>query len=121
MYSIPERILFAFRALKSNRLCSCISILGLGLGLACFIVIVKYVWLEYTTDTAQRNYHRIYCTVSQASEIDIPCLSEIINCSDRLADYPEVEARTRVSAFDGEQLSVENRLYKADVLFRDIQ
>ena len=117
MYSIPERILFAFRALKSNRLCSCISILGLGLGLACFIVIVKYVWLEYTTDTAQRNYHRIYCTVSQASEIDIPCLSEIINCSDRLADYPEVEARTRVSAFDGEQLSVENRLYKADVLF----
>ena len=51
MYSIPERILFAFRALKSNRLCSCISILGLGLGLACFIVIVKYVWLEYTTDT----------------------------------------------------------------------
>ena len=117
MYSIPKRILFAFRALKSNRLCSCISILGLGLGLACFIVIVKYVWLEYTTDTAQRNYHRIYCTVSQASEIDIPCLSEIINCSDRLADYPEVEARTRVSAFDGEQLSVENRLYKADVLF----
>ena len=110
MYSIPKRILFAFRALKSNRLCSCISILGLGLGLACFIVIVKYVWLEYTTDTAQRNYHRIYCTVSQASEIDIPCLSEIINCSDRLADYPEVEARTRVSAFDGEQLSVENRL-----------
>ena len=101
MYSIPKRILFAFRALKSNRLCSCISILGLGLGLACFIVIVKYVWLEYTTDTAQRNYHRIYCTVSQASEIDIPCLSEIINCSDRLADYPEVEARTRVSAFDG--------------------
>ena len=27
---------------------------------------------------------------TQASEIDIPCLSEIINCSDRLADYPEV-------------------------------
>lgn len=88
MYSIPKRILFAFRALKSNRLCSCISILGLGLGLACFIVIVKYVWLEYTTDTAQRNYHRIYCTVSQASEIDIPCLSEIINCSDRFGGLP---------------------------------
>ena len=66
MYSIPKRILFAFRALKSNRLCSCISILGLGLGLACFIVIVKYVWLEYTTDTAQRNYHRLLRSIFPA-------------------------------------------------------
>ncbi|MFR7821983.1 MAG: hypothetical protein ACLU30_01255 [Odoribacter splanchnicus] len=52
MYSIPKDH-FCTRALKANRLCS-YQYSGVG-GISLFIVIVKYVWLEYTTDTAQRN------------------------------------------------------------------
>lgn len=83
---------FVLRGIKTNRLCAAIGILGLGLGLACTIVIVKYAWQEYTTNRFHANYDRLYYCVSRSSAISRPVLSEILNWSKKITDYPEVEA-----------------------------
>lgn len=108
---------YAFRALKVSRLCSVISILGLGIGLACMIVIAKYVWQEYSTDTFHQNYHRIYFITSRASDIDVPMLSEVINCKEYIGSYPEVAAITRLGMFKNENLLAGDKVIATDILF----
>lgn len=114
-----NKFVFAFRALKANWLCSLISVVGLGLGLACMIMIAKYVWQEYTTDQFHHHYDRIYCCVSTASATDVPELSEIINCEDRIADYPEIKARTILGCLPRESLDIAREVIQADVCFTD--
>ncbi len=116
---LKRQIFFAYRSLKANRLCSVIGMVGLAIGLACILVIVKYVWQEYTTDKFHKEYERIYACVSTASDRDVPELSEIINCRDRIGDYPEVKAHTAVGIFAGEIITVNDRPIKTDVLFTD--
>ncbi len=108
---------YAFRALKVSRLCSVISILGLGIGLACMIVIAKYIWQEYTTDHFHENFHQMYFITSRSSDVDVSRLSSVINFKEKISDFPEVEARTAIGMLENENLIVGGEVVNADVLF----
>ncbi|MDL2209113.1 ABC transporter permease, partial [Parabacteroides sp. OttesenSCG-928-O15] len=52
-------ILLAIRSLTHFRLYTLVNILGLGLSLACFILITRYVYSEMTTDHYIDNYQKV--------------------------------------------------------------
>lgn len=112
-----NRLIYAFRALKVSRLCSVISILGLGIGLACMIVIAKYVWQEYTVDNFHKNFHQMYFITSRSSDVDVSRLSSVINFKERISDFPEVEVKTAIGMLENENLVVDGKVVNADVLF----
>lgn len=114
-----NRFLYAIRALRTNRLCSVISVIGLGLGLACTIVITKYIHQEYTTDQFHRNYSRIYACFSQSSEISLPTLSDAGNWRKSILDYPEVESTVEMELHEQKDLTWDKHIYKTDVLATD--
>ena len=110
-------LIYAFRALKVSRLCSVISILGLGIGLACMIVIAKYVWQEYTTDSFHENFHRMHFITSRSSDVDVSRLSSVINFEENVRDFPEVEALAEIGMFENENLLIGEKVFNTDVLF----
>lgn len=110
---------YAYRALKANRLCSWISVLGLGMGLACVTVMATFVFREYTTDRFHRNYDRMYYCVSRSSEISRPRMGEIVNWSKRLTDYPEVETATTMEFHAQGEVRCRQQNFTVDILVAD--
>ncbi|HEX6845866.1 MAG TPA: ABC transporter permease, partial [Chitinophagaceae bacterium] len=62
----------AFRNLARNKVYSFINIAGLGLGLACAMLIMLYVKDEVSFDRFHKNVNNIYRIVSQRKENKIP-------------------------------------------------
>lgn len=116
---IKSRFKYAWRVLKSNRLSTVISVVGLGVGLACTMILVKYIHQEYTTDHFHGNYKRIYCCMSKSSEISYPEWSSIINWKKAIEDYPEVKCNTEFQLHPGGEIRKNKEQYKADVLAVD--
>ena len=50
----------SFRALRKNPLLSTLNIVGLSVGLGCFLVIVTYLYQENTYEKGFTDYDRIY-------------------------------------------------------------
>lgn len=110
---------YAWKSLRANKLCSAIGVIGLGLGLACTIVIVKYVHQEYTTDRFHENIDRLYYCVSRSSVVDQPEMSTIINWNKEITDYPEVERSTEVQFYPQSELTLEKQAFKANLMATD--
>ena len=53
----------AFRSLMRNKVYSTLNVLGLGIGMACCVLIVLYVQNEFQYDRFHRNGDRIYKVV----------------------------------------------------------
>ncbi|MEM0994028.1 MAG: ABC transporter permease [Bacteroidota bacterium] len=58
-------IKLAFRAILKNRLFSIINVLGLAVGIACFLLVGGYVWQEWRVNKDLRNLDRQYIIQSQ--------------------------------------------------------
>jgi putative ABC transport system permease protein len=57
-------MMFAMRSLKRRRLCTCINILGLSLGVAVTLIILLYVDFELSYDNFHRDSSSIYRVIS---------------------------------------------------------
>lgn len=110
---------YALRSFGANKLCSAISIVGLGLGLACTIVIAKYVYQEYTTDYFHHNVGRLYCCAVTSSEVDVPRLGSICNWKKEITDYPEVEASADVQLYAQAELTLGKQIFNGDLMVID--
>ena len=58
---IKRHLKLAYRILIKNPLNSFITIIGLSVGIGCFLVLALFVWDEYQTDRFHNNYDDIYC------------------------------------------------------------
>src|SRR5687768_14778561 len=97
----------AWRNLIKNRVFSLINILGLAIGLCCFLLIAMYVLDELSFDRHHKKADRIYRISSEikfgGSELNLPVTSDIMG-EVLKSDYPQVEQYTRIYASSGSKL-----------------
>lgn len=105
--------LTAWRNLLRNRIYSVINLLGLALGVACCLLISRYVWHEYSYDRFHPDLEQIYIVGQESTEnpgrrwnSTAPIMGEML-----IKDIPEVESLVRrhrhgglVSVGEGDQL-----------------
>ncbi len=115
----------AIRTMNRNAGHTVINILGLALGLACCLLIARYVAFELSYDRHHTNADRIFRIVTteewpeqmRVSAGSAPPLAKLLP-----AIYPEVEAATRVARREGigevgDFRARETRLYAVDADF----
>lgn len=83
-----------FRNLLKNRVSTLINLLGLGVGIACAIMLLLYIQDELNYDTYHKNYDRIYRITSHfktaTDDRKIP-LTPAVLAKALKKDFPEVE------------------------------
>lgn len=97
----------AVRNLWKNKMFSLINIVGLAIGLCCFLLISVYVLDEWSFDKFHKNADRIY-RINAAirfggNDLNIPETSDMMGASLK-SDYPEVEEYTRLYNNEGNKL-----------------
>lgn len=97
----------AFRNLGKNKMFSLINIVGLAIGLCCFLLIAVYVLDELSYDRFYKNANRIYRINADirfgGNELHIPETSDMMGASLK-KDYPEIEEYTRIYNNNGNKL-----------------
>jgi putative ABC transport system permease protein len=119
----------AVRAILRHKGISLINILGLALGLACFLLIVFFIQYENSYDSFHADADRIYQMVRVNYTGDD--VERRVNTGAPLAplmldNFPAVEEAVRLTRFDGMLVShgqnkfIENRFFFADPSFFDV-
>lgn len=127
---IQNYIKISFRTIQRHKLYSCINILGLAIGMTCFILIFLWVQDELSYDRFHEKANRIYRVAVSAKIGDTeinqattpPALAETL-----LTDYPEVLHSIRM-AYDkktaliqhGDSCLNEQNIVAADPSFFDV-
>ena len=97
-----------------NKTFSLINIIGLAIGLSCFIMISLFVLDELSYDKFNVNAARIYRVNSDllfnGSELRLPVASDMMG-STLKKDYPQVEEFTRIFTSNGSKLIKKGNLY----------
>jgi putative ABC transport system permease protein len=103
-----------WRNLLKNKTFSLINIIGLAIGLSCFILISLFVLDELSFDRFNANADRIYRVNSDlifnGSELRLPVASDMMG-STLKKDYPQVEEFTRVFTSNGSKLIRKGNLF----------
>ena len=97
----------AWRNLLKNKVFSVINILGLAIGLSCFLLISMYVLDELSYDKYNDKSARIYRVHSDirfgGSDLILPVSPDIMGATLK-KDYPEIEEFTRLYTSGGSKL-----------------
>ncbi|HEY0962475.1 MAG TPA: ABC transporter permease [Pseudomonadales bacterium] len=98
---LSNHLKLAFRHLGDNRIHSAINILGLGLGLACCILILLFVRFELSFDKHYANAERIYRISREYFPVDgararVPASTNAPVAPALVEDFPEIEAAARL-------------------------
>src|SRR5215211_1342772 len=97
----------AWRNLLKNKVFSFINILGLAIGLCCFLLISMYVLDELSFDKYNAKAARIYRVNSDirfgGTDLNLPVTPDIMGATLK-KDYPEVEEFTRIYNSNGSKL-----------------
>ena len=97
----------AWRNLVKNKIFSTINIVGLAIGLSCFLLIALYVMDELRYDRYNVNADRIYRINSDirfgGADLHMPVTSDMMGQLLK-KDYPQVEEYTRIYTFNGDKL-----------------
>ncbi len=90
----------AFRNFKKNKVFSFINVIGLAIGLTCFMLIAVFVYNEFNYDkypTDAKNIYRLNLSVTGNGDVAVyPMVDYAVGLGIKSA-FPEVEAFTRVS------------------------
>jgi putative ABC transport system permease protein len=117
----------AWRNLVKNKTFSIINILGLAIGLCCFLLIALWVMDELSFDKFNKKADRIYRINSDivfgGAALKVPTTSDMMGQVLK-KDYPQVEQYTRLYAQggllvkkDGQYISEENLVWADSTLF----
>ncbi len=104
----------AFRTARKRKVHSIINIMGLALGVACFISLFVYINNELSYDTYHANADRIYRmnihAVTSGTEFTWPS-SNAVAAGTLLKDYPEVENAVRFGIWRNLSVKYKNRKF----------
>ncbi|WP_336517785.1 ABC transporter permease [Pollutibacter soli] len=119
----------AWRNLLKNKAFSAINIIGLAIGLSCFVLIMLYVVDELSFDRFHAKADRIYRVNSEinfgGNEMKLAVTSDPMGATLK-KDYPQVEQYTRLyqtgnkTIKKGDQYIIEYGIYHADSTFFDV-
>ena len=113
----------AFRNIRKNKVFSVINMLGLAIGLACFLLIASYVYSELNYDNYSPDANHIYrvqlTTIGNGDAPVYPNVDYGVGEGMKSA-YPEIKSFTRISPAGAYFIKYENRQFKEDrVAFAD--
>src|SRR6185369_11103636 len=125
---IKNYLKVAWRNLVKNKTFSIINILGLGIGLCCFLLIALWVMDELSFDKFNKNADRIFRINSDikfgGAGLKLPVASDMMGQVLK-KDYPEVEQYTRIYANggllvkkDGQYITEDNLVWADSTLFQ---
>ncbi|MEC7753577.1 FtsX-like permease family protein [Roseivirga sp. UBA1976] len=97
----------SFRALRKNPLLSTLNIVGLSVGLGCFLVIVTYLYQENTYEKGFTDYDRIYRLEEEFLGMGRTAWSTS-NLQYKLNEIPEIESYVRLSVDQGNEAKAIN-------------
>src|SRR6476620_677510 len=104
----------AIRNLWKNKGFSALNIVGMAIGLCCFLLISLYVIDELSYDRYNEKADRIYRINADikfgGNELHIPQTADVMG-ADLQKDYPEVEQYTRVYGNTGSKLVKKSNEY----------
>ncbi|MGB8191126.1 MAG: ABC transporter permease, partial [Chitinophagaceae bacterium] len=104
----------AWRNLLKNKVFSFINILGLAIGLCCFLLITMYVLDELGFDRFHAKADRIYRVNSDirfgGTDLVLPVSPDIMGATLK-KDYPQVEEYTRIYNSNGSKLIKKGNQY----------
>src|SRR5436190_17148141 len=104
---IRNYLKIAIKNLWKNKTFSLINIVGLAIGLSCFLLIALYVIDELSFDKSYKNSDRIYRINSDirfgGADLHMPVTSDMMGELLK-KDYPQVEEYTRIYTFNGDKL-----------------
>lgn len=104
----------AWRNLVKNKAYSIINIIGLAIGLSCFLLIALYVMDELSYDRFYPNADRIYRIHSDirfgGADLHMPVTSDMMGELLK-KDYPQIENYTRLYTFTGDKLIKKGNAY----------
>ena len=104
---------FAFRLLLKERIFSFITIFGLVIGLASFLILFLYVSNEKSFDKHIKDHERIYRVTSTPVGIDIsPWARSLGFIYSVVSEFPEVELATQFSHCPSGMIKIDNHSYK---------
>ncbi|MFL5741291.1 MAG: ABC transporter permease [Flavisolibacter sp.] len=104
----------AFRNMWKNKIFSLINVIGLAVGLCCFLLIAIYVLDELSFDRFNAHAAQIYRINSDirfgGSDLHLPVTSDMMGAVLK-KDYPEVEQYTRIYNSNGNKLIKKGNQY----------
>ena len=104
----------AWRNLRRNKVFSFINIVGLAIGLSCFLLISVYVLDELSFDKFYKNADRIYRINAHirfgGTDLNFPFTSDMMGQMLK-KDYPQVEEYARVYNSNGNKLVKKGDVY----------
>lgn len=113
-------LILAYRNITRNKVFSFINIMGLAIGLAACLLIFQFVTFEFSYDTFNEKFDRIYRVTNdrfqngeliQHGTIMYPTIGPTM-----AKDYDEVEEYTRLMPGGTFDAKVDNKLFKGDEL-----
>jgi putative ABC transport system permease protein len=127
---LKNYLLTTWRNLRRNKLFSVINLLGLAIGLGCFLLITLYVLDELSYDRFNANADRIFRVSADAhwggADLHLSETPDVLGPAMK-QDFPGVEEFTRIYAHDGtaflrkgSQLIPENNFAYVDSSFFDV-
>ena len=120
---LKNYITIAFRNLVKNKLYSLINILGLTIGMTCFILIALYIQHEMSYDLHHEKSDQIYRIAQQQKGndfrgTDLFAVAPITIAPELKKEFPEVEAATTLQVL-GSLLKFENKVFFEQGMFCD--
>jgi len=119
---LKNYFLIAFRVLRKHTLYSVINILGLSIGLACFILIGLFVRFELSFDTFHVKADRIFRVYSEDfrnSSVFLYAPTPLPLATTLKSEYPEIEFASRISQRSSILLSSGDRHFYENVIYAD--
>ena len=117
---VKNYLILAFRNLKRSKGFSFINIVGLAIGIACFITLTLFVLDESGYDAYNKNAAQIYRVIvhsnfngneSTTSKSSAPCGPTL------LRDFPEVEKVARIGYFGQHHLRVQDKVFRENAIY----
>ena len=110
----------AIRNLKSSGLYSLINILGLTLGIACTLILAKYIRYEWTTDGFHQKKESLVLATIRPTPMSMPELfAPRVFFNFDYSNYPEVEEACKLHLYKNDPLTVVESEFRADILVAD--
>ncbi|MBO0321070.1 ABC transporter permease [Muricauda sp. CAU 1633] len=111
---LKHNVLLFFRSIKKNKSTFLINVLGLGLGIASFLILFLYIYNDITYNHFHKNLDRIY-RVREGETVQTRGLL----LPEMLKDIPEIEDGTRIFDWDGARLSYGDLAFYENIKYAD--
>lgn len=115
---LKQNILLFLRGIKKNKGTFMVNVLGLGLGIAAFLVLFLYVYNDATYNHFNKNLAQIY-RVQEEYEGGAGIQTKGLLLPEVLKSVPEVETGTRIFDWDGQRLSVGDKAFFENIDYVD--